>query len=356
VPGPFLEEMIVRSFIVAVVLVVVSSEAAAQESKRVYWGMETADGSTWCGYADEADFLAQNEHFEQAPERADRVTYSSRGDLLEIAEQINDGTGDWVVHDLYTPTKHGVRLERYTASTSGGFNLETTIRGGKAEPFRVIFGPAEAGWMTIPTAASLDDIPFKAIAAEMHEKSIRTICKRGGVTVTAPPPVPVAGSGETYSLRRNDNDHTWCGYTRDVEGPEAAVRASVTYASGSVQEIRLTFAHGADWQVFDRYAPSGSDWLLRRDTRLNLWQPPPRRSLQVVRVTTIHNGKVQPFRVVSAYDKPRPKHGDPTQQPDLSNVNLSPVPVSTNPSEETFMKVVSEMRDKHLDELCRSTQ
>jgi hypothetical protein len=132
------------------------------------------------------------------------------------------------------------------------------------------------------------------------------------------------------------------------------VNAWVTYASGAVQEITLEFGHGADWEVFDRYAPSGRDWLLRRETQLNLWQPQ-RRSLRVVRVTTIHNGKLGPFRVVSAYDKP-PKHGDPTQQPDLSHVDLSQVPVITNPSEETFMRVVSEMRDKHLDELCRSTQ
>jgi hypothetical protein len=77
--------------------------------------------------------------------------------------------------------------------------------------------------------------------------------------------------------------------------------------------------------------------------------------VKAVRVTTIHKGKAEPFRIVIAFDSARP-FGDPTQQPDLSKLNLSPVPVSTNPSGETFMKVLSEMRDKHLDELCRSTQ
>jgi hypothetical protein len=350
----FLEEMSVRRLIAALVLVAVSSGAAAPEATSTYWGLETADGSTWCGYADKGEFDA--EASKDPPERSASVEYSSRGELLEIDQQMQDFTGDWTVVDIYRPSKDGVHLERHSVGRGGRVVLETTIRGGKAEPFRITSGSSEASRKTaIPASARLDDIPFKEVAAEMHDRSIRRLCKRGGVTVPTPVGVLRETAAETYWLLRKNNGNTWCGYTRDVGAGAAAV---VTYASAAVREIRLTFLHGAYWEVFDRYAPSGSDWLLRRETLLNLWNQNGslNRSLQVVQVTTIHEGKAEPFRVVSAYDSARLEYGDPTQQPDLSNVDLSPVPVSANPSGETFMKVVSEMRDKHLDELCRSTQ
>jgi hypothetical protein len=185
----------------------------------------------------------------------------------------------------------------------------------------------------------------------MHQKSIRTLCRRGGVTV--PLPAALAGDAvsgaESYWLVQKEGGATWCGYTHSMEMPAA----EVTYASGTLQEIRLTFVQGADWEVLDRYVPSGGDWLLRRETVLN--QSQQKRHLDVVQVTTIHAAKAQPLRIVSAYDSARPEHGDPTQRPDLSNVDLSPVPVSTSPSGAAFMHVVSEMRDRHLDKLCRHT-
>jgi hypothetical protein len=333
------KEMTVPRLIAALVLVAVSSGAAAQEAASTYWGLEAADESTWCGYANKAEFDAVAS--EDPPYRSANVTYSSRGELLEIVQQTQDGTGDWQVVDIYRPSTDGVRLERESSGYLDQSVWETTIRGSKAEPFRKISGSSEqAGPIPVPISTRLDDIPFKAVASEMRDGSIRKLCKRSGVTV----PVP-----ETYFLLRENNGNTWCAYTHRPEVPAA----QVTYSSAAVQEIRITCLHGTAWEVFDRYEPSGSDWLLRRVTILNLRKQ--NRHLKVVRVTTIHKGKAEPFRVVSAFDNARP-YADSTQQPNLSNVNLSPVPVSTNPSGETFMKVVSEMRREHLDELCRSTQ
>jgi hypothetical protein len=336
-----------KSLMAGIVLLAVC--ATAQGAPSTYFGLETADAITWCGYSDKAEFDAAA--LRQPPDRAAKVSYSPRGELLEIDLQMQDGTGDWRVVDTYTPSRGAVRLVRHYFAGGGEVVQETVIRAGKAAPFRITSGAARTGLASVPASASLDEIPFKAVAAQMHQKSIQRLCRKGGVTV----PVPAALAGEagpgveSYWLVQKEGG-TWCGSTHSMEMPAA----EVTYASGMVQEIRQTFVQGADWEVLDRYALVGGDWLLRRETVLN--QTLQKRHLDVVQVTTIHAGKAGPFRVVSAYDSARPEHGDPTQRPDLSNVDLSPVPVSTQPSGAAFMQVVWEMRDRHLDKLCKRAQ
>jgi hypothetical protein len=238
--------MTVRRLIAALVLVVVSSAAAAQEAASTYWGLEAEDASTWCGYAAKAEFDAVAS--EAPPDRSAKVTYSSRGELLEIVQQTQDDSGDWQVVDIYRPSTEGVRLQRESAVHSGNSVWETTIRGGKAEPFRKISGSAEAGMIAVPASARLDDIPFKAVAAEMHDGSIRRLCKRGGVTVPAPVAVSGDPDAETYWLLRKNNGNTWCGHTRRLE----VSAGQVTYSSAVVQEIRLYSGKGAAWDVIDR--------------------------------------------------------------------------------------------------------
>src|SRR6185312_9305941 len=118
-------------------LILASLAVSAQEGGKSYWFLLRADGKTWCGYEDKAQFMDQVN--ERTPLESARATYTS-GNLAEFTFQIGAESGDWIVIDKYTPGANRVTVRR--ANLLAGPQLEiiqeTTIQGGKVEPFHTV--------------------------------------------------------------------------------------------------------------------------------------------------------------------------------------------------------------------------
>jgi hypothetical protein len=356
----------------ALLLLMVSSGVSAQDTSSTYWGLLTADGSMWCGYADHAEFTAKAR--KEAPHDSTRVKYSARNELLEITDQLDPESGDWRIIDTYTPSGEGVHLVR-TNLLGVTVIEETTIRAGQAAPFRITSlttldgqktnaDPSKIVLPDVPARAGLDQIPFMALAAEMHRNSIKRLCKKVAAPVAAPPRVPVAANikEETYLLMLKSDGRTWCGYAKladyaaALEGLSLLGRttARVDYLSGKLWVASYHSSSVNDhWQVKDDYRPAGRSWTLRRAFLLR--QRGSGRLLNTIQDTTIHGRRAEPFHVVSI-SRIDGMQGDPTKAVDPATVNFPPVPVSTDPSREPFVQIASELHSKSVDTLCKSAE
>jgi hypothetical protein len=361
-----------------VALVMMWSESFAQGAPSTqYWGWSSADGTIWCGYADKAEY--DSAYLAQAELRSvggsAMVIYTS-GRLAEIRYEFAPASGDWVVIDSYTPSGEDLHLKRTNVLGFEGIRViqEATTRGGRLEPLQVTSvtsldgGPTDADaakeWFPhVPVRARLDRMPFLAVAAEMHDKSVRQVCKRGAVTVTEPVPASVPTGPDSFWLVRKDDDKTWCGYASG-ETLQRIADVMVRYNGSAAEEIRL-ISDGPGWWVTDTYARSGKDWRLRRAVTINERQK--NRFLDIVQETTIHSRRAAPFRLVSADARADARVGQATDggktpgepdlsQPDLTAMNLPAVRVITDPLAEPFMEVVTRMRERHLPELCSTMQ
>ena len=175
-----------RSVAAVLVFAVVSLSASAQAGSKSYWLLSRDDGHIWCGYSDMTDFKSEADKLK--PTKSARVTYAS-GKLAELTYQVEPESGDWIVIDKYTPSANKVVLRRANLLTQENLQViqSAVIRGGKAEPFRVVSVTTLDGKKTkasnidfpdVPIRTSLARISFMAVVAEMRSRSISKACKK----------------------------------------------------------------------------------------------------------------------------------------------------------------------------------
>jgi hypothetical protein len=155
-------------------------------------------------------------------------------------------------------------------------------------------------------------------------------------------------SEQSYWLLARDDGHTWCGYknmsefTSDVNKQMPTQSARVTYLAGQPTEFTYQVApESGDWVVVDRYTLSKDGMILRRANLLA------QKNLQIVQETTIHDGKIEPFRVITVTTLDGKKT-------DSSNTDLPAVSVRTRLSEIPFVAVTTEMQSRFIAKLCKT--
>jgi len=137
------------------------------------------------GYADMSVFTADAK--EQNPDEVVRATYSS-GKLVELTDQVEPESGDWLVVDEYTSSDSGLTLRRTNLFAQSGLKIveETSIQGGKAEPFHVLSTTTVDGKQAeapnvdmpdVPVMTSLSGTPFLAVISQMRKQSASKLCK-----------------------------------------------------------------------------------------------------------------------------------------------------------------------------------
>jgi hypothetical protein len=170
------------------------------------------------------------------------------------------------------------------------------------------------------------------------------------VVLTALPfGAPAHVAPTSYWLLLKDGGHTWCGYTNmdeftsDVKELNPTESARVTYSSDKLTEVTYQVEpESGDWVVVDKYTPSKDTLILRRANLLA------QDNLQVIEETSIHAGKVDPFRIVSTTTLDGKKvEGSP-------GVDLPPVSVKTGLSAMPFLAVVADMRRQSIPKLCKA--
>ena len=166
----------------AAILMAMSCAASAQ----TYWLMAQDGGHTWCGYANAVEFTTDAERLK--PVDSVKVTYSA-DKLAEFIYQLEPESGDWIVVDTYTPSGDAMILRRTNLLTRESLQIvqETSIRAGKAEPFRVVGTQALGGKASkafsdgdlpaVKVITTLSDQPFLAVAADMRKQSLPKLCK-----------------------------------------------------------------------------------------------------------------------------------------------------------------------------------
>lgn len=164
---------------------------------------------------------------------------------------------------------------------------------------------------------------------------------------------PVYGKNttQTYWLLERGDWHTWCGYASvtDFKAEAARLRPTdtirVEYSSGKL--IALTYqieSESGDWIVIDRYTPTENGLLVKR---ANLLVQP---ALEIIQEAHMHDGKAQPFRVLSVKTLGKKKRA---ANVNLSKIDYPPIKVMTNLSAMPFMGVISEMRKQGIQTLCK---
>ena len=177
--------------VAALVLTVLSLGTSAQVASKSYWLLLKQDGHTWCGYTDMNEFMSDAEKMRPKPEESAKVTYAS-DKLIEVLDQVTPQSGDWVVIDKYTPSNDQLILQRANSLAQDNLRIieETSIRGGRVEPFHVLSTTtldgkkAEASsnvdLPSVPVITDLSGTPFLAVVAEMRRQSISKFCRARG--------------------------------------------------------------------------------------------------------------------------------------------------------------------------------
>lgn len=167
---------------IAIALLAMSFGASAQ----TYWLMQEDSGHTWCGYTSAVDFTTDAEKLR--PTDSVKVTYSA-GKLAEFIYQLEPASGDWLVVDTYTPSTDALILRRTNLLTREGLQIvqETSIRGGKVEPFRVVGAKALSGKASkdfndsdlpsVKVITDLSGLPFLAVASDMSKLPLPKFCR-----------------------------------------------------------------------------------------------------------------------------------------------------------------------------------
>jgi len=172
--------------LIPAVLILAVLSCGAQILSRSYWLMLMDDGRTWCGYSEEAEFKSEADKLK--PTETARITYSPDR-LLELTYQVEPESGDWIVIDKYTPSGDEILLRRASLLTQSNLQViqDTTIRQGKAEPFRIVnittldgkkAETSDIDFPSVPVRTNLSSTPFVALAAEMRSRSLATLCKK----------------------------------------------------------------------------------------------------------------------------------------------------------------------------------
>lgn len=163
-----------------------AARAAAPESGS-YSVLLREDGQTWCAFRDAATFQAEVEKLK--PTDSARVTFSAEK-LTELTYQIEAESGDWIVVDQYTPQDGSTDLRRANLLAQDNRQViqEATIRGGKADPFRLISVSTldgkkaepspNADLPDVPVQTSLDAFPFVRLVVELRNQSVGQLCKK----------------------------------------------------------------------------------------------------------------------------------------------------------------------------------
>jgi hypothetical protein len=167
-------------------LMALSCGAYAQVASTSYWLLLKDNGHTWCGYADTAEFRSDVKNLK--PLESARVTFSS-DKLMEVTYQLSAESGDWVVVDKYTPSNDRLVLRRANLlQQPPGFEIieETSIHGGKVEPFHVVstttldgktVDASNADIPAVSVVTNLSEAPFVAVVTEMRRRSVSKLCK-----------------------------------------------------------------------------------------------------------------------------------------------------------------------------------
>jgi hypothetical protein len=175
--------------VAALVLTALSFGAPAQVASTTYWLLLKQDGHTWCGYTDMAEFTSNVKN--RTPTESARATYAS-DKLIEVTYQVGSESGDWVVVDKYTPASDQLILRRANSLAQDNLRIieETSIRGGRVEPFHVLStttldgtkaeAPSSIDLPSVSVITDLSKTPFLAVVAEMRRQSISKLCRAGG--------------------------------------------------------------------------------------------------------------------------------------------------------------------------------
>jgi hypothetical protein len=176
--------------VAAVALTALSFGAPAQVSSSVsYWLFLKGDGRTWCGYTNRDEFTSDAKN--RTPTESAKATYASNK-LIEVTYQVTPESGDWVVVDKYTPTNDQLILRRANSLAQDNLRIieETSIHGGRVEPFHVLSTTTLDGKkveasssVDLPSVSVITDLfgtPFLAVVAEMRRQSISKFCRARG--------------------------------------------------------------------------------------------------------------------------------------------------------------------------------
>lgn len=167
-------------------LAVLLDGASAETASQSYWVLAKDDGRTWCGYTEETEFKSEADKLK--PVEVVRMTYSS-DTLMELTYQVEPENADWIVIDKYTPSGAEILLRRANLLIQRQLQViqDTTIRQGKAEPFRLVSiktfdgentDASNIDFPSVPVRTNLTATPFVAVVAEMRSRSLTTLCKK----------------------------------------------------------------------------------------------------------------------------------------------------------------------------------
>lgn len=161
-------------------------DSRADDKESVYWLLAQEDGQSWCGYSSAAAFksaVAGQKRSENA-----EVTYFA-GDVVDLTHQVSAENGDWVVFEKYTYVGGKLTLRRTNLLVQQNLEViqETTIRGSKAEPFRIVSAATLDGkkasgenvdYPAVPVQTNLKDFPFLKVSKKMDASSTPVLCEK----------------------------------------------------------------------------------------------------------------------------------------------------------------------------------
>jgi hypothetical protein len=160
--------------------------AQAAAASHQYWLLSKEQGRTWCAYADMRQF--QTDFDNAMPSEVATVTYSANK-LATVTYQVQPQSADWLLIDTYSVSGDRVHLQRLMRLAQENLQViqATDIRGGKAEPFRVVkvttlYGdkaelPAAVNLPQLPIQTELSRMPFMPIIAQIRESSAARLCR-----------------------------------------------------------------------------------------------------------------------------------------------------------------------------------
>jgi hypothetical protein len=175
--------------VAALVLTALSCAASAQVASTTYWLLLKQDGHTWCGYTDMAEFTSDVKN--RTPTESARATYAF-DKLIEVTYQVGSESGDWVVVDKCMPANDQLILRRANSLAQDNLRIieETSIHGGRVEPFHVLStttldgtkaeAPSSVDLPSVSVITDLSKTPFLTVVAEMRQQSISKLCRTRG--------------------------------------------------------------------------------------------------------------------------------------------------------------------------------
>lgn len=179
-------EVKMRLVTVLAVLALMSSAVSAEPVSLSIWVLSKDNGQTWCAYKAMNDFTSEVNTLR--PTESIRVNYSS-GKISDFTYQVEAESGDWIVVDKYTPSPKGMILRRANLLAQQNIQIieETTILGGKAQPFRIInattldgkakANPSNIDLPAVPVLANISRLPFLQVADEIQRRSVEKLCR-----------------------------------------------------------------------------------------------------------------------------------------------------------------------------------